>query len=246
MAIDLSTIVRYVGIMLYEDLYKKTESANTDAEDVKTAPVSQDPPAEDSRALLRMLALELVPAKRLALLREGLQFWPEDELLKALGTFFALRYPPIKNAATPYADRLLGLQMELQSAFTLFHGRRLLKHLHRLMSRSPLIRWADMDEAPHTATRQDLLFGEWMNVLNRYADTCRHDKHYASTLFGLLKANEAQVERHLYAGIRDLDEGLASVIAVGETDARFAWTPTMRQVKKATGLILEILPGGKL
>lgn len=216
--------------MLYEDVFKK----NAVRPEPPAAP--DTPPAADAKALLIKLLSVYTPAERLSALEEGLRFWPDNEALRELKDLWQLRYKAQKGRI-PYADHGLALLIELITFSALYPSGRSEKQITQFFAKNKLVRWvaAGRDQA----LRGELFFGEAMQILHYFADTCRRDKHFASSLMGLIKASPEKVENKIRDDLSYLHKALDRAMNAPKFAA--AWTKEMKLFGTALELFLNNL-----
>lgn len=215
--------------MVYGDLFNKSNVV-----DEKVAePEKKGPPASDAQALLVALLSVYEPAKRIALLQEGIHYWPGDEALLTIKDFFALRYKKADSKLN-YADHFLGLMIEVLMISTSFKATRSEKELTRFFEKTPFVNWVKSTTAPEL--RRELFFGECMQMLGYYVDTCRSDRQYASGFLGLIKAKPDKVESKLNDDLTAIKESLERA----EVSPKFSahWTTEMKIFRTALDLFI--------
>ena len=223
--------------MVYGDLFTKKEEKSTASQESAQAVVApKRPPAEDADALMVALLSVYEPGERINRLQEGLDFWPDNEALKELQSFFDLRYKKVKTKLG-FADLFLSLLVESLGISGLPMSFSSDKELTKSYKKNLYIKWQSQGTNP--SLRRELFFGECMQMLGYYVWACRSDKNYASGLMGLLKAKPEQVERKLERDLTLLQNKLESA----EISSKHAdqWSTDMKVFRTALSLFISRL-----
>lgn len=215
--------------MVYGDLFTKS---NVVTEKV-AEPEKKGPPATDAQALLVSLLSVYEPARRIALLQEGIQYWPGNEALLLIDKFFSIRYKKM-DSKIMFADLFLGFMIEVLMISTSSSAARAEKELTHFFEKSPFVNWVKSTAAPEL--RRELFFGECMQMLGYYVDTCRSDRQYASGFLGLVKAKPEKIENKLSEDLTAIKETLERA----EASAKFSthWTTEMKIFRTALDLFI--------
>ncbi len=218
--------------MVYGDLFTKPKEVDKKVVEVE----KKGPPAADAQALMVALLSVYEPEKRIALLDEGLEYWPDDEALLLLKDFFNIRYKKV-NTRIVYADLFLGLMIENLTLASMAGSVRNEKETTKYFEKSPFINWQKSTTKPEL--RRELFFGECMQMLAYYTFTCRNDRQYASSFMGLVKAKPEKVENKLQDDLNALQDALEQA----ENSAKFGsrWTSEMKIFHKALELYINNL-----
>lgn len=215
--------------MVYGDLFTKKETVP----EVVAEPVKKGPPAESAQALMVALISVYEPRERMALLTEGLNYWPEDEALLLLKDFFEKRYKKVDSRIV-YADTFLSLLIENFMYAAMSNSSRADKEITKYFEKNPLVNWQKSAQTPEL--RRELFFGECMQMLGYYVHTCRNDRQYASTFMGLMKAKPERVENKLQSDLNELKEAIDRASASDKFSAR--WTQEMKVFATALDLFI--------
>lgn len=191
------------------------------------------------RDALGFLVMETEPARRLAILQEASQRFPGDDRLGWLEGFLAKRYQVCNQKDIAYTDGLLGLLVSLLASVALHKRKRLYRNLIKSLQESSLLKWDGSDSTLDNEACRELLWGEWMNALHYYLNTCRKDKNYASILSGLIRGSEARVEKQLFESLSQLHEALGETKQANEAQ----WDSSYNTLLDALSVLLAQLPG---